>query len=248
MLNGIELVKSRKSNVNEKMISSLEVAEMVGREHNEVLKDIRRIVTQLGEGNLPQSYFTESFYLNKQNKKLPSFLLSKKGCELYGTRMTGEKGTLFAVRYIERFNEMENELQFKLPATYSEALIELAMQVKATEELEMKVEEQKPKVLLAESIENSHSLILVGELAKILKQNGFDIGQNRLYERLRDMGYLVKSGASKNSPTQRSMELGLFRVVEGTRTNDKGVNITKTTKVTGKGQKYFINKFLKEIN
>ncbi|MCH7321746.1 ORF6C domain-containing protein [Solibacillus sp. MA9] len=94
-------------------ITSLEVAEMVGRDHNEVLKDLRRISTQLGEGILPQSYFIESSYTNSQNKELPSFLLTKKGCELYGTRMTGGKGTQFAVKYIDRFNEMEETIQQK---------------------------------------------------------------------------------------------------------------------------------------
>lgn len=111
--------------------------------------------------------------------------------------------------------------------------------------LESKIEEQKPKVLLAESIENSNDLILIGELAKILKQNGVNIGQNRLFERLRGMGYLVKSGSQKNSPTQRSVDLGLFRIIEGAYNNGDVVKITKTTKVTGKGQKYFVNKFLK---
>lgn len=105
-------------------ISSLEVAEMVGRDHNEVLKDLRRISTQLGEGILPQSYFIESSYTNIQNKELPSFLLTKKGCELYGTRMTGEKGTQFAVKYIERFNEMEQHIQQQLPSDP----VELALQ------------------------------------------------------------------------------------------------------------------------
>ena len=113
--------------------------------------------------------------------------------------------------------------------------------------LESRIEEQKPKVLLAESIENSDSLILVGELAKILRQNGVDIGQNRLFERLRDMGYLVKGGTQKNIPTQRSVDLGLFRIVHGTRSSSDGITLTKTTKVTGKGQKYFVNKFLKEV-
>lgn len=95
----------------EQTLTSLEVAEMVGREHNEVLKDVRRIIAQLGEGNLPQSYFIESTYKNSQNREMPSFLLTKKGCELYATRMTGEKGTQFAVAYIEKFNEMENHIE-----------------------------------------------------------------------------------------------------------------------------------------
>lgn len=105
-------------------IPSTEVAEMVGRDHNEVLKDIRRIINQLGEGNLPQSYFIESTYTNTQNKELPCFLLTKKGCELYGTRMTGEKGTQFAVKYIERFNEMEyQQVQNVVPLSKDQALV-----------------------------------------------------------------------------------------------------------------------------
>lgn len=105
-------------------ISSLEIAEMVRREHNEVLKDVRRINAQLGEGILPQSYFIESTYTNSQNKELPCFLLTKKGCELYGTRMTGEKGTQFAVKYIERFNELEQHIKQQLPSDP----VELALQ------------------------------------------------------------------------------------------------------------------------
>lgn len=84
---------------------------MVGKEHNNVMKDIRRIIEQLGEVKSYQSYFIESTYTNTQNKTLPNFLLTKKGCELFSTRMTGEKGTQFAVAYIERFNEMENHIK-----------------------------------------------------------------------------------------------------------------------------------------
>lgn len=105
-------------------ISSLEVAEMVGREHKEVLRDIRNIISQLGESKNAQSYFIESTYHNSQNKELPRYLLTKKGCELYGTRMTGEKGTQFAVKYINRFNEMEEHIQQQLPGDP----VELALQ------------------------------------------------------------------------------------------------------------------------
>ena len=95
----------------EKTITSLEVAEMVGREHNNVMKDIRRIIEHLGEVKSYQSYFIPSNYTNLQNKTLPCYRLTKKGCELYATRMTGEKGTQFAVKYIERFNQMENHIK-----------------------------------------------------------------------------------------------------------------------------------------
>jgi len=105
----------------EKTLTSLEVAEMVGREHNNVMKDIRRIIEQLGEVKSYQSYFIESTYTNSQNREMPSFLLTKKGCELYSTRMTGEKGTQFAVAYIERFNEMENHIKQESTPQVSQA-------------------------------------------------------------------------------------------------------------------------------
>lgn len=105
--------------------------------------------------------------------------------------------------------------------------------------------EMKPKALFADAVATSHSSILVGDLAKILRQNGVIIGQHRLFNWLRNTGYLIKSGTSKNMPTQRAMEMGLFEVKESTVTNPDGtVRITRTTKVTGKGQQYFINKFL----
>lgn len=105
--------------------------------------------------------------------------------------------------------------------------------------------EMKPKALFADAVATSHCSILVGDLAKILRQNGVIIGQHRLFNWLRNTGYLIKSGASKNMPTQRAMEMGLFEVKESTVTNPDGtVRITRTTKVTGKGQQYFINKFL----
>ena len=103
----------------------------------------------------------------------------------------------------------------------------------------------KPKALFADAGEASETSILIGDLAKLIKQNGVDIGQKRLFAWLRDHGYLIKSGASANMPTQKSMELGLFEVKERTINNPDGsVRITRTTKVTGKGQTYFVNKFL----
>ena len=111
--------------------------------------------------------------------------------------------------------------------------------------LETTVEQMKPKALFADAVAASKTSILVGELAKILRQNHVEIGQNRLYEYLRSNGYLHRGGSSRNLPTQRSMEMGLFEIKETTHTNPDGtVLITKTTKVTGKGQQYFINKFL----
>lgn len=108
------------------------------------------------------------------------------------------------------------------------------------------IEEQKPKVVFADAVTISSSTILVGELAKLIKQNGVDIGQNRLFQWFRENGYLIKKkGLDYNMPTQKSMELELFKVKETIITKSNGENtINKTTKVTGKGQIYFINKFI----
>ncbi|MCI8777517.1 MAG: phage repressor protein/antirepressor Ant [Oscillospiraceae bacterium] len=128
-------------------------------------------------------------------------------------------------------------------------LIKLATELKnekeKRKELETKVNEDKPKVLFADAVETAQTSILVGDLAKLIKQNGINIGQKRLFSYLRENGYLIKNGSSKNMPTQKSMEMNLFEVKERTINNPDGtVRITKTTKVTGKGQTYFINKFL----
>ena len=110
------------------------------------------------------------------------------------------------------------------------------------------IAEMTPKALFADAVSASQSSILIGELAKLLKQNGADMGQNRLFGYLRENGYLVKrQGSDRNMPTQKSMELGLFEIKEHNHINSNGVNVTtKTPKVTGKGQQYFINKFLGE--
>lgn len=137
--------------------------------------------------------------------------------------------------------------------TSPDFLIKLATNLKEEQikrlEAEQKVIEQKPKVLFANAVETSKSSILIGELAKLLKQNGVEIGQKRLFEWLRENGYLIKRmGDEYNNPTQKSMELGLFEIKKNAITNPDGsVRVTRTSKVTGKGQIYFINKFLNEV-
>ena len=110
------------------------------------------------------------------------------------------------------------------------------------------IERMKPKEVFADAVETSHTSILIGDLAKILKQNGIETGQKRLFEWLRNNGFLIKhKGTDRNMPTQKAMEMGLFEVKESTTYNPDGsIRINKTTKVTGKGQLYFINKFLGE--
>ena len=117
---------------------------------------------------------------------------------------------------------------------------------KKLKELQTKVEKDKPKVLFADAGAASHTSILIGDLAKLIRQNGVEVGQNRLFQWLRDNGYLIKrKGSDWNMPTQRSIEMGLLEIKESTHIDGNGCNVTtKTPKVTGKGQAYFVNKFL----
>lgn len=136
-----------------------------------------------------------------------------------------------------------------IPKTLPDALKLYANEIEAHNKTKALLEEQKPKVLFADAVNVSHTSILVGDLAKLLRQNGLDIGQNRLFEKLRQEGYLIKQkGESYNMPTQRSMDMKLFEVKESTFTNPDGsTHITKTSKVTGKGQIYFANRYLSEV-
>lgn len=129
------------------------------------------------------------------------------------------------------------------PGSLADLLLQAGEQLKQKEII---IQEMKPKALFADAVTTSHTSILVGDLAKIIKQNGYEIGQKRLFEWLRQNGYLIKSGSSKNMPTQKSMDLHLFEVKESTVQNPDGsVRVTRTPKCTGEGQVYFINKFLK---
>ena len=122
----------------------------------------------------------------------------------------------------------------------------LQIQTRKVEQLQIENEELKPKALFADAVSASHTSILVGELAKLLKQNGVNMGANRLFEWLRENGFLIKrKGTDWNMPTQYSMELDLFEIKETSiARSDGSISISKTAKVTGKGQQYFINKFL----
>lgn len=132
------------------------------------------------------------------------------------------------------------------PDAWIQLLTTLKQERQEKSQLQLQVVKDKPKVVFADAVAVSDGTILIGELAKILKGNGIDIGQNRLFERLRQDGFLIKrQGTDYNAPTQRAMDLGLFRVKETAITHSDGhVTISKTTKVTGRGQQYFVNYFL----
>lgn len=244
-------------------ITTLEIAEMMGVEHKEILKKLDGttkpdgsvkqvgIIPVLTRGNFPLSdYFQISSYKDSSGKDNKCYMVTKLGCDFLANKFTGEKGIIFTARYVKRFNEMEQSL---IPKDYPSALRLAAdeyekrmLAEKRNAELEKKIEQDRPKTIFADAVSVSNTSILIGELAKILKQNGVNIGQNRLFDWMRKNGYLInRKGMDYNMPMQKSMELGLFEIKERAINNPDGtVRITKTVLVTGKGQQYFINKFL----
>nr|DAS84402.1 MAG TPA: KilAC domain protein [Caudoviricetes sp.] len=153
----------------------------------------------------------------------------------------GKEARRYFIRIEEEWNTPERVMARAL--RFSERILSDTKALLA--DAQEQIERDRPKVLFADSVSASHTTILIGELAKIIKQNGVDMGQNRLFQWMRDNGYLVsRQGSDYNMPTQRSMELGLFTIKETTITHADGhASINKTTKVTGKGQVYFVEKF-----
>ena len=153
----------------------------------------------------------------------------------------GKEARRYFIRIEEEWNTPERVMARAL--RFSERILSDTKTLLA--DAQEQIERDRPKVLFADSVSASHTTILIGELAKIIKQNGVDMGQNRLFQWMRENGYLVsRQGSDYNMPTQRSMELGLFTIKETTITHADGhTSINKTTKVTGKGQVYFVEKF-----
>lgn len=233
----------------EQKLDSREVAEMVGKEHNKLLRDIRSYIEQLGESKIGHTdFFTESTYKTEQNKTMPCYLVTKKGCEFIAHKLTGVKGTEFTAQYIDRFHEMENIIKKHVPQGKELLALAVLEAQKTIEEQTAQIEEMKPHAILGQAITTANTSILVGDMAKILRQNGVNIGGRRLFEWLRENGYLIKrKGTDWNLPTQRSVEQGLFEIKESVHIDGNGCNkISRTPKITGKGQNYFVNHFLKE--
>ncbi len=227
------------------VVSSREVAENFGKRHTEVL---RAIDDKISQNAILRSdkYFIETNYKAGTGKEYKEYLLTRDGFSFLVMGFTGAKADEWKLKYIDAFNKMEKVITQGLPLTYKEALQQLIEKEEAKEKLQLAYEEMKPKAMFAEAVESSKTSILVGDMAKILKQNGIDIGQNRFFEYLRQNGYLCnKKGDMYNTPTQRSMDSGLFEIKETTIHNPDGsITIRKTPKVTGKGQTYFVNKLL----
>lgn len=234
------------------VVSSRDVARVFEKEHKHVMESIRGL-------DCPEEFNRSNFrpveYQDAKGEMRPEYLITRDGFTILAMGYTGDKAMAFKIAYINTFNAMEAELQKRntitAPATFLEALKlaasleekRLALEAERTKLL-TKIDDDAPKVLFTESVKASKDTILIGELSKILKQNGCNTGQNRLFATLRAEGYLMLNGEGKNIPTQRAMEMGLFFVTETTINRPgKDPKLVPTTRVTGKGQVYFVNRF-----
>lgn len=257
---------------NQALTSSLLVAEKFGKRHAEVLDAVRELIAKTENSTFVENQrINKMFALVEQEipmpvgggvKKAPLYVMNRDGFTLLVMGFTGEKALQFKLDYIEAFNKMESTIHgvgFTIPTSFKEALLLAAQQQEQIEnqqkqieiekqsrvEAEAKVKESAPAVAFTKAIQSANSSCLIGELAKLIAQNGYAIGEKRLFAYLRENGFLGKHGERYNIPNQQYIEQGLFELKKGVRSGNGGVlHTTVTTKVTGKGQIYFVNKFL----
>ena len=228
-------------------MTSLEIAELTGKQHQHVMRDVRALLDQ----GVDASNFGLTSYTDKSNRQSPCYMLTKKGCLI----LASGYDALLREKIINRWEELETKERtggFVVPQTFSQALMlaarqqeEIERQQKAIEAKDRKIAEDAPKVVFSDAVAGSRSSCLIGELAKILTQNGCRIGQNRLFEKLRNEGYLGTKGEYYNIPNQKFIEQGLFELKKTAHSENGVMKSSVTPKVTGKGQQYFINKYLK---
>lgn len=223
-------------------MTSLQIAEITGMRHADVMRAIRNM-----EGawvKINQRNFALVEYRDAKGEMRPMFALTKTECLYVATKFNDEARAKLVIRW----EELERERQaggFRVPQNLAEALRLAADQAERAEAQQRQIEAMKPKALFADAVATSDRSCLVAELAKILQQNGVNIGQNRLFAWLREHGYLGTRGEYYNQPTQRAMGMGLFEIKKTSITKPDGsVLVSSTTKVTGRGQVYFVNKFL----
>ena len=248
-MNNLQIIEHKEVRV----LTTQQLAESYGTNSDVVTKNFNRNKERYEEGRhyyLLQGEDLKQFRANGQIDLSPNinkfYLWTERGAFLHAKSLNTDQAWEVYDRLVEHYFKSTAAKPTALPASYKEALLQLVAEVEAREKLEQENKVMKPKALFADAVSSSQNSILVGDLAKLLKQNGLDIGQKRLFDRLRNEGYLIKrKGADWNMPTQRAMELGLFEIKESTHLDGNGCNVTtKTTKVTGKGQVYFINRYL----
>ncbi|WP_056961998.1 Rha family transcriptional regulator, partial [Fructilactobacillus florum] len=213
----------------EAVTTSLKVAETFSKNHRDVMKKIKNLTAQ---NCAVKNMFKESTYKNNRNQSQPMYFMNRDGFTLLAVGFTGSKAMDFKLKYIQAFNQMEQEIKqnggFEVPSNMADALQLAANQARQIDEL-------KPKAQFADAVSDSKNAILIGDLAKLISQNGVKIGQKRLFEWLRNNDYLIKRNAlDHNMPKQKYVEQHLFIIKE----HVVGTSVFKTPMVTGKGQRY----------
>lgn len=241
-MNNLVIMKNKQA-----VTSSLQVAETFGKQHKHVLESIKNLVA---ENSAAKSMFAEGSYENRGKEYRMSYM-NRDGFTLLAMGFNGKTALNFKLQYIQAFNKMEQQIINQAKDSYMiDDPIERADRWK-TEYLERKhlAEENKQlriPALLGNAVSASDDSVTVGTFAKILRQKGIPMGQNRLFEWLRGHGFLIRGGRRHNAPTQRAMELKVMEVRETVVNTNHGAVNKFTPLITGKGQQYFASKFLKQ--
>ena len=220
-------------------MTSLEIAGVTNKQHAHVMRDIRNLLEQ----GVNESNFGLVKYTDKKGEVRPCYNLTPKGCLI----LASGYDPVLREKIINRLEELETQKRnggYQVPQSFSEALMLAAKQQETIEQQKKQIEAAQPAVTFTQAVSGSASSCLIGELAKLIDQNGYPMGEKRLFKWMRDNGYLGTKGERYNIPNQRYIEMGLFELKKGTRSGNNGVMYTTVTpKVTGKGQVYFVNKF-----
>ena len=230
--------------------SSLQVAETFEKRHDNVLRDIQTLKKDVL--NFEEMFF-ETTEPDSYGRDRRIYLMNRDGFTLLAMGFTGSKALQFKLKYIEAFNEMEKQLtqqqpevNYNLPQNFKEALLMLAETVDENDQLKAEIENNKEKVVLANAITTSDEGLLIEAAAKYMRQNGVNVGRDRLFKWLRGQGYLVsRKGREWNMPTQKSLNQGLMKIHCQLYYDSEGeLKTNRQVVVTGKGLMFFINRFL----
>lgn len=246
------------------LVSSRAVAERFDKDHFHVLRDIENIMKGISKIGETPIYYPSTYVHSQNGQRYPEYLMNRDGFSLLAMGFTGDKALEWKLKYINKFNEMEAELN-KPENIMARALVEahkildqtsLRLQQAQTclsetnaklEHAIRKIDNDKPKVEFADAVAVAKTSCEVADLAKVLASKGIDIGQNRLYKYLRDKGFLGKRGFYRNLPTQKSVNMGLMQMKTYTYTGYDGrLHEAHIAMITGKGQIYFVRRMLDE--
>lgn len=233
-----ELVRKQNEQI---VVGSRGIAENFEKEHRNVIQAIDNLTA---ENSAVKTMFLESTYINERGREYPEYLMNRDGFSLLVMGFTGKQALAWKLKYIDAFNKMESTLNNPVHSYMISDPIERAKAwIKEQEEkasLAEKVQELAPAKIFRDAVGTSEDGILVRDMAKVLKQNGIQVGEKKLREWLKEKGYMNQN----NMPSQRSMELKIMRIEEIPIVLPEKTIISRTTKITGKGQIYLIEKFM----